>query len=276
MTLIVGRPTAQAHDPAVPSDPGSVPGRGDPAASAHHTGHVATAATSSTRTSFLAALLPLGGLVAFLVSVLTEPEVQNEPAAVVAVFIAVVTPGVVGLLVVHSQPRNAVGWLLVTHSFIIGLVLTGETGQATTEAGRAFDQATQGIWVLLYICLVLLGYVFPTGRFLSTAMAAMGDLLPRRIRRVRRRRGVGPQRIPRSLPGSRGAPVDAAAGRRVRRGRLGRDCSSSREPRRHGRLRSELGSCDAEGAERLQLLWFTLGLARHPGHARAAASSTTP
>jgi len=115
----------------------------------------------------LAALLPLGGLVGFSLSAYFADEMPWWIA--VTVVFAVLAPGVVGTLVVRQHPRNMVGWLLAAHSFFIGVVLTGDTGRATSTAGQALDQATQGIWVLLYLCLVLVAYLFPNGHFLSRA-----------------------------------------------------------------------------------------------------------
>ncbi|MEO7981850.1 MAG: histidine kinase [Sporichthyaceae bacterium] len=74
---------------------------------------------------------------------------------------------VVGLLVVRRQPRNVVGLLLVGHALAVALVMSGDETASGGAVGAWATQLTQGSWVLLYVFIALVGYVFPTGSFLS-------------------------------------------------------------------------------------------------------------
>lgn len=67
----------------------------------------------------------------------------------------------VGVLVLARKPRHRVGWLLVAH----GLFFTtlAWQGTSTTHAGLVVDQLTQGAWVFLFLFLALIAYLLPDG-----------------------------------------------------------------------------------------------------------------
>ena len=135
-----------------------------------HTGGV-----TRTRAVAAAALLPLAGLVGLVFNALTDDELDKHVLLYAAVVVAVISPGVVGLLIVRREPRNVIGWLLAAHALFIGAVLTGGSdGSSTSETGRAFEQVTMGSWILLYICLVFVAYLFPNGHFHSRAWRRWG------------------------------------------------------------------------------------------------------
>ncbi|WP_419999767.1 sensor histidine kinase [Streptomyces boninensis] len=77
------------------------------------------------------------------------------------------TAAAVGALIVRRRPRNAVGWLLLAHGFLVAATL-GYDGyaEAFSPDVRAWaDGHTEGTWVFAYVALALIGYVFPDGRF---------------------------------------------------------------------------------------------------------------
>ena len=74
---------------------------------------------------------------------------------------------VVGLLVVRRHPRNVVGWLLVAHAMAVALVMSGNEQTSGSAVAAWGTQLTQGSWILLFVFIALIGYVFPTGEFLS-------------------------------------------------------------------------------------------------------------
>ena len=80
--------------------------------------------------------------------------------AVVAYLGAVVSIAV-GVLVLVRRPRHPVGWLLVAHGLFF--VTLAFSGSSTTHTGLVFDQLTQGVWVFLFLFLVLIAYLLPDG-----------------------------------------------------------------------------------------------------------------
>jgi signal transduction histidine kinase len=74
---------------------------------------------------------------------------------------------VVGLLVVRRHPRNVVGWLLVSHAAAVALVMSGDEHTSGGTVSAWATQLSQGSWILLFVFIALIGYVFPTGQFLS-------------------------------------------------------------------------------------------------------------
>ena len=82
---------------------------------------------------------------------------------VVAVLVAA-PPIAVGLVVVRAQRR--IGWLLVAHGVTVLLAL-GATGQVGGTPGLVVDQLAFGGWVLLFLWVVLIGYLLPDGRAAS-------------------------------------------------------------------------------------------------------------
>jgi signal transduction histidine kinase len=80
-----------------------------------------------------------------------------------------VIAAVVGLLIVRRHPRHAVGWLLLAHGLLVAIVLGGEDQAEGVSPGIQawISQLGQGSWVFLYVCLAMIGYLFPDGRFLN-------------------------------------------------------------------------------------------------------------
>jgi two-component system, NarL family, sensor kinase len=76
------------------------------------------------------------------------------------------TSATVGWLIVRRHPRHVVGWLLLAHAIFVSAVLSGD-GPPRSRATVVITQLGMGSWVLLYVCLALIGYLFPDGRFLS-------------------------------------------------------------------------------------------------------------
>ncbi len=80
---------------------------------------------------------------------------------VVVACLGAVTSIAVGALVLVHRPRHPVGWLLVAHGLFFGTLAL--SGSSATHTGLVFDQLTQGIWVLLFLFLVLVAYLLPDG-----------------------------------------------------------------------------------------------------------------
>lgn len=76
------------------------------------------------------------------------------------------TSAVVGWLIVRRHPRHIVGWLLLAQAVFVAAVLSGD-GSPHSAAAVVITQLGMGSWVLLFVCLGLIGYLFPDGRFLS-------------------------------------------------------------------------------------------------------------
>ncbi|WP_062464009.1 sensor histidine kinase [Demequina soli] len=85
--------------------------------------------------------------------------------AVLAIAVGAV-PCVAGLVVLLHGGSRVIGWLLVAHGVSVGIVLGLPSG-ATAGAGRlglVLDQATQGMWTLLFLWVALIAYLLPDGR----------------------------------------------------------------------------------------------------------------
>jgi signal transduction histidine kinase len=76
-----------------------------------------------------------------------------------------VTAAVVGWLVVRRRPGNAVGALLLAHAVAASFILSSPDEDSPSLP--LVDQALQGVWVLLYLFIALIGYVFPDGHLPS-------------------------------------------------------------------------------------------------------------
>lgn len=72
----------------------------------------------------------------------------------------------VGLVVLLRSTVPRLGWLLVAHGVCFGAILALPE-ESTTRAGMVADQLAAGIWVFLFLWLVLLAYLVPDGYFLS-------------------------------------------------------------------------------------------------------------
>ena len=77
--------------------------------------------------------------------------------------LVILTPGVMGFLVLRRDDRNRIGWLLCAHAALVGTAFSTPPETAGSTATLIIAQLSSGLWVLLYICLVLIGYLFPTG-----------------------------------------------------------------------------------------------------------------
>jgi two-component system NarL family sensor kinase len=113
-----------------------------------------------------ASLLPVLGVAGAVLAAVQDPGWRDELWLAIPLLMVIVVPGAVGLLVVRRRPRNTIGWLLLAHSFLVGQGLASPPTAPRGTAQLVIAQATQGTWVFLYVCLVLIAYLFPDGRFL--------------------------------------------------------------------------------------------------------------
>jgi two-component system NarL family sensor kinase len=72
-----------------------------------------------------------------------------------------------GLLVMFRGGQRRIGWLLVAHGVTVGVFLSIPQSPSTSRAGMVIDQLTQGSWVFLFLWLVLIVYLLPTGHTTS-------------------------------------------------------------------------------------------------------------
>jgi signal transduction histidine kinase len=114
----------------------------------------------------LAALLPVLGLAALGAAVSSDPSAHEDVWLVVPVTTVIVVSGAVGWLILRSHPQHPIGWLLCTHALFVGTIMSTPS-RDPGAAALVWGQLSLGSWVLLYLCLVLVGYLFPDGRFLS-------------------------------------------------------------------------------------------------------------
>jgi two-component system, NarL family, sensor kinase len=68
-----------------------------------------------------------------------------------------------GLLVMFRGGQRRIGGLLVAHGVTLGAFLSIPEHPSTTRSGLVTDQLTQGTWVFLFLWLVLIAYLLPTG-----------------------------------------------------------------------------------------------------------------
>ena len=90
---------------------------------------------------------------------------EGEGWAYLLVAADTITAAVVGWLVVRRRPGNAVGALLLAHAVAASFILMSPDEDSPSSA--LADQLLQGIWVLLYLFIALIGYVFPDGHLPS-------------------------------------------------------------------------------------------------------------
>lgn len=81
-----------------------------------------------------------------------------EPALFVA---AAAVPVAMGLLVLRSRSKLLIGWLLISHGLVVGLLLIPPKDGATP---MAVDQFAQGAWIFLFVFVALIAYLLPDGR----------------------------------------------------------------------------------------------------------------
>jgi signal transduction histidine kinase len=100
----------------------------------------------------------------------------ESPNALEVTFVLSTTlvPPAVGALIVRRHPGHPVGWLLVLHGVLNGVILANDGWAilfARTHrhvwAAAAEQQLSQALWPTLYVCIMLVAYVFPNGHFLS-------------------------------------------------------------------------------------------------------------
>src|SRR3954451_9217126 len=125
-----------------------------------------TTARTSPRSSsrgrlVLAAMLPVIGLAQLGLA-------RQDGAAywlLLPALLVILTPGVMGFLILRRDAGNRIGWLLCAHAGLVGMAFGTPPESAGSTATLVVAQLTGGVWVLLYICLVMIGYLFPTGHF---------------------------------------------------------------------------------------------------------------
>ena len=121
-------PGTRAHEPDVPSGSGRVPGRADVGPQRVHTDGVDT---------FIA-------------------------------LVGAAVPIMVGAVVLLRSDQRTIGWLLVAHGLCIGLFLGSPSEPATGRPAMVADQLLAGTWTLMFVWLVLIGYLLPTGHVASS------------------------------------------------------------------------------------------------------------
>ena len=72
-----------------------------------------------------------------------------------------------GLVVLFAGGQRRIGGLLVANGLTVGIFLGGPQSASTNRTGMVVDQLTQGSWVFLFLWLVLIGYLLPTGTVTS-------------------------------------------------------------------------------------------------------------
>src|SRR4051794_22817685 len=85
-----------------------------------------------------------------------------------AVALATAVPVVLGLLVVRRSDQRRIGWLLVAQGLSIGLLLGSSRAAGPGADSLVIDQLTQGSWIFLFLWTVLIAYLVPDGRPLSS------------------------------------------------------------------------------------------------------------
>lgn len=97
-----------------------------------------------------------------------------SPLLVAFVLSATLVAPIIGVLIVRRHPRHPVGWLFVAHGAINGpMMLSDGLAAYTADKGQHVwaaaveTQISQALWPTLYLCIMLVAYVFPNGRFLS-------------------------------------------------------------------------------------------------------------
>jgi signal transduction histidine kinase len=102
---------------------------------------------------------------------------SSHPRVIEIVFLLSVTlvaPSV-GVLIVRRQPGHPVGWLLLAHGCVTAPMMAGDGlssyyahGGRHVWAAAVESQVSQAVWPVLYLFIMLVAYVFPTGHFLSS------------------------------------------------------------------------------------------------------------
>jgi two-component system NarL family sensor kinase len=123
----------------------------------------------------VAALLPFVGLAALGVAAAQDPD-QARSWLVVPILLVIITPGVMGFLLLRRDDRNRIGWLLSIHSAFVGTAFSTPSGTDDSTTTLVIAQLSGGLWVLLYVCLVLIAYLFPDGHFRNRRWRRWGQV----------------------------------------------------------------------------------------------------
>lgn len=100
---------------------------------------------------------------------------DSSPLLMALLLCETVLAPVTGWVIVWRHPRHIIGWLLLIHGVLTAPVLIGD-GYAEYGAivkpgslpGPAWGALIgDDAWPLLYVCLAVIGFIFPDGRFLS-------------------------------------------------------------------------------------------------------------
>ena len=102
-------------------------------------------------------------------------QTKDVSALLIAFFLTttLVAP-TVGLLILRRHPRHVVGWLLMAHGLLNAPVMLADSLSSYAAerhhhlwAAAVETQISRGLWPTLYLCIMLVAYVFPTGHLLS-------------------------------------------------------------------------------------------------------------
>ncbi|MHA3722954.1 hypothetical protein ACXR2T_03645 [Leucobacter sp. HY1910] len=74
-----------------------------------------------------------------------------------------------GVLVLLWRGPATIGWLLIAHALSVALLLGPPLALLPSAIAGPLRQASQGAWVFLYLWLVLIAYLVPSGRPASRA-----------------------------------------------------------------------------------------------------------
>ncbi|MCB0869352.1 MAG: hypothetical protein KDB52_00830 [Solirubrobacterales bacterium] len=120
-------------------------------------------------------LLGLAVVVTLAVSWLTTEFEASSPLEFLIATAVVLMPVIFGLLLARAQPRNAVGWLLLTEGMVLSLMVLsdqpahdsiahGPTASFTEQLAVLWSQS---LWPLMFVGFAGIAYVFPDGRFFN-------------------------------------------------------------------------------------------------------------
>ena len=84
-----------------------------------------------------------------------------------ALALATAVPVLLGILVIR-RGSPLVGWLLVAHGLSVGLLLGGPRPTGASTVALVLDQVLAGSWIFLFLWLVVVAYLVPDGRPLTT------------------------------------------------------------------------------------------------------------
>ena len=127
---------------------------------------------STTRIPWILAALALVGLVPTAMLTVVNGSIDEDPLFIPVAMMMIAGYSVTGAVLASRQPRNAVGWLLLT----IGLLflLTGfsdefmrwlyRDGPTTNPLGPVFGVITSVLWLPMIATASILFLLFPTGR----------------------------------------------------------------------------------------------------------------